>query len=96
MVNQKTEPSKADIDLLKFIARNIYCIPQTALPSRNDMQLSCVGLDLRSLNRVSPSFLFHIRYASFNNFWKKHYSKVNPQLLCSVDLTLQSVKQDLA
>ena len=95
--DRKHEASKADMTLFKFIAGLILYIPLIALPSRAETPLSCSGLELVSLNRVSPRPLFEIRYASSNNFLGRTlYPKVDPQLRCPVALALQNVQQDLA
>ena len=61
------------------------------------MPLQCSGLELVSLNRISPRPLFEIRYASSNNFLGRTlYPKVDPQLRCPVALELQKVQQDLS
>jgi hypothetical protein len=72
-------------------------LPFYPFPSRAEVPLQCSGLELVSLNRISPRPLFEIRYASSNNFLGRTlYSKVDPQLRCPVALALQKVQQDLS
>ena len=97
MTESKRKSLKDVLILLKVAAGFCLCIPLSALPSGAETPLTCSGLDLVSLNRVSPRPLFEIRYASSNNFLGQTlYPKVDPQLRCPVALALQNVQQDLA
>ena len=67
------------------------------MPSRAETPLQCSGLELVSLNKISPRPLFEIRYASSNNFLGRTlYDKIDPQLRCPVALALQQVQLDLS
>ena len=68
MTESKRKSLKDVLILLKVAAGFCLCIPLSALPSGAETPLTCSGLDLVSLNRVSPRPLFEIRYASSNNF----------------------------
>ena len=91
MTESKRKRLKDVLILLKVTAGFCLCIPLSALPGRAETPLTCSGLDLVSLNRVSPRPLFEIRYASSNNFLGQSlYPKVDPQLPSPVALALQT------
>jgi zinc D-Ala-D-Ala dipeptidase len=95
--DDKTNSSTAGLILLRFLAGLFLCIPIYAMPSRAETPLQCSGLELVSLNEISPRPLFEIRYASSNNFLGRTlYDKIDPKLRCPVALALQQVQLDLS
>ena len=64
----KADPFTANLMLIRFLAGLCLCIPIYVMPSRAETPLQCSGLELVSLNKISPRPLFEIRYASSNNF----------------------------
>ena len=93
----KADPFTANLMLIRFLAGLFLCIPIYAMPSRAETPLQCSGLELVSLNKISPRPLFEIRYASSNNFLGRTlYDKIDPQLRCPVALALQQVQLDLS